>query len=366
MISQGDLQDKDSFMEVPQQSWIGWGLNALVKKPAKWGFGVLKEKLVAQNKEDTMFVVKSAVKRQCMCIQSIVKKCHSFNKIISHEDLLKSLVDTKLTSEGISLTLHYLNCNDKVYIEKPSPHEHENHHHHKILLKFSEPHLTVSPINEMERSIYNLEYTENYLVNVMQEKEQSIDKLMVDVRACLRDGKKQIAKTYLRKKHLLENDLEKHSQILENIQAMLQRVHGAKSDKDIINTYKMGSHAIKQAFAASGISLENVDDVIEELKEVLEEQQDIQQMISEPVRGVNDVDESDLEKELQDLLLDDNKNDAGNNPVTPTKKEEKQKPAVSQEVFDDDEIERRLRQLRSTDFGNLDENVSRLTEKTSF
>lgn len=269
MINQGDLQDKDSFLEVPEKSWVGWGLNSFVKKPAKWGFGMLKEKLiVAQNKDEIAFVVKSAVKRHSMILQSCVKKSHSFNNIISHEELVKCLVDSGLSGDGISLALHHLNCTEKVYIEQTNPSEQEKHPHHKILLKFSEPHQTVTPITHMERSIYNLEHTEKFLISVLDEKEQAINNLLIQIKQCLKDGKKQVAKTYLRKKHMLEKDLEKHSQILDNIQAMMQRVHGAKSDKDIVSTYKMGSEAIKSAFSASGINLDNVDDIIEEMREV--------------------------------------------------------------------------------------------------
>lgn len=81
----------------------------------------------------------------------------------------------------------------------------------------------------------------------------------------------------------------------------------------------------------------------------MEEQQDIQTLISEPVRNVNEVDESELEKELQDLLSDDGKNNAGNNSFTPTKKGE----SKDKEIFDDDEIEKRLQRLRS-DFSDFD------------
>jgi charged multivesicular body protein 7 len=333
-----DIQEKEAFLEVPEKSWIGWGVNTLMKKPIKFGFGLIKERVMSNNKEERVFVVKSAVKRQATIMQSIVKKCHSYNNIVTMEDLIKSLTDTGISSEGISLALHYLSCLDKVYIEHND--DQDEKHHHKTLLKFAEPHMTVAPITEMQRSIFNLEHTEKFLITVMGDKEMAIDELMAKIRECLKDGKKQTAKTYLKKKHAFDKDLEKTSQILENVQAMLQRVHGAKSDKEIINTYKMGSNAIKSAFASAGLDLDSVDDIIEDMKEVFEKEQDIQAAISEPMRGGVEIDDSELEKELLDLVNDDKDNN-DNNSFNQIKKKDKE------DKFDDDEIERRLQRLRS-------------------
>lgn len=105
---------------------------------------------------------------------------------------------------------------------------------------------------------------------------------------------------------MLEKELERKAMILENITTMLQRIHGSRSDKEIINTYKLGSNALKTTMTKEGINLDNVDDIIGEMREVLEEQEEINRAVSEPYKSSNYIDDAELEKELQELL------DAGN------------------------------------------------------
>ena len=262
-----------------------------------------------------------------------------------------------LNAEGILITLHYLSSiEDKVFVDI----ENVDHHHHKVLMKFSEPHSSVVPITPMERSIYNLEQTEQFLIAAIDEKELSIDKVLTQVRDCLKDGKKLLAKSYLKKKHLLETEVVKNTQILENIQAMLQRIHSSNNDKDIVKVYKMGSDAIKFAFAESGINVDNVDDIIEDMREVLEEQEGIKSAISEPMRAANEPDDQELEKELQELKNEkdaktnhdtNTHNNNGNSPV------EKKLPSI--DINDIDHVlEQRLKQLRS-DLSDLGDDTSK-------
>lgn len=84
----------------------------------------------------------------------------------------------------------------------------------------------------------------------------------------------------------------------------------------------MGSDAV-DTLVATGINLKNVNDVIEELEELLEEQQDIQQMTSEPVRG--DIDEpsaQELRNQLQHCTFV-TKDDVGLNKMVPGTDNEK-------------------------------------------
>ncbi|CAO1390233.1 unnamed protein product [Diamesa tonsa] len=355
MALDAELVEKTVFMEVPQKSLSGWAFNSLVKKP----FSILKSKLIVSKDENTTFVVPSAVKRQSKLLQEHVKKTHKFNKIISMDDLMKNIDNIEgLNAEGILITLHHLSTvENKVFVDI----ENVDHHHHKVLMKFSEPHLPVEPITPMERSIYNLEQTEQFLIAAIDEKELNIDKVLTQVRDCLKDGKKLLAKSYLKKKHLLETEVVKNTQILENIQAMLQRIHSSNNDKDIIKTYKMGSEAIKFAFAESGINMDNVDDIIEEMREVLEEQEGIKSAISEPMRGANDPDDQELEKELQELLNEKTNHDTnahnnnGNSPI------EKKLPSIDFNNIDQ-ELEQRLMKLRS-DFSELGDNTKQPSNK---
>jgi hypothetical protein len=145
----------------------------------------------------------------------------------------------------------------------------------------------------------------------------------------------------------MEADLTKSFNVLDNVQTMLQRVRSSKSDKEIINTYKMGSEAIKTAFAENGINLDKVHDVIEDMQEIYHDQEEYEAAISEPLRGgAKDVDDAELEKELMEMMasneVDRNKN-GGDGGIARTEEDKK----IEEMNALDRELEMRLIRLRS-------------------
>lgn len=64
----------------------------------------------------------------------------------------------------------------------------------KILLQFAVPVAQTQPITDIERSIYNLEQTENILMKVIEKLEPNISDTMVLVKQNVRDGKSSLPK----------------------------------------------------------------------------------------------------------------------------------------------------------------------------
>lgn len=351
MISEGNLVNKVEFMREVKTGWGSWAVDSLVVRPLGWGLSKLKEKLVSNVKDDDSFVVMSAVKNQAMILLEHIRTRKIHNNIISMDDLMIGADDIEgITRDGLLLVLHHLSTAEKqVYIED---HQSTDSARHKLLLKFAQPHQQVLPITEMERSIYNLEQTEKFLLETIEKKEEQLNVVLKQVKDCLRDGKKQIAKTHLRKKHMMEADLNKSLSILDNVQTMLQRVHASKNDNEILNTYKKGSAAIKTAFAEAGVNLDNVHDILEDLQEIYADQAEFETAISEPMRGTSGIDDSELEKELMELMQDDSTNKA-NNAGGASKPSEDEKKPVDLDLLDR-ELEMRLKRLRS-DLSDLDD-----------
>lgn len=342
LSAEGNIVAKSEFMSAPK-TLASWALNS-AWKTVNWGLGKVKEKLVgAVEDEQTVFVVKSALRNQGRILLDHIRARHSYNNILSMDELMLGADEIEgLSKDGILLVLHHLSTEEKkVYIEENLE---ISEHHHKILLKFAEPHKPVQPITEIERSIYNLEHTEKFLLKTIENKEHQLNEVLSVVKENLKNGKKQLAKTYLRKKHLMETDISKTIDILDNVQMILQRVKSSKNDKDIIQTYKMGSEAIKTAFAESGINLDNVHDIIGDMQEIFEDQKEIDAALGEQI-GSSTIDDKELEDELADLM---NFNENNGNPSNG--KTEK-KPEVDPL---DLELEMRLRRLRS-DLTHLDD-----------
>lgn len=350
MISEGNVQDKDSFMS-PTKSWTQWSIG-LLATPMTWTFSKLKEKVFGSSDDaEISFISKSAVKKQAKILQDHVRNAHSYNNIISMEDLMQSSEDIDgISRDGILLALQYLSSVEKsVYMEENKEGE-CSQHHHKLLIKFSEPRRQVTPITHLERSVYNLETTEKFLISAIDKKEAQLNKIIENVKTCLKDGKKQMAKTHLKKKHLLENDITKTMNVLENIQQMVQRVHSSKSDREILQTYKIGAESIKHIFANAGVDIDNVYDVIEDMKEVLGEQDEMQNVISTPLRE-QEIEDAELEAELKELI--DEEKGSGGGGV-------KGKVEEPKSDFNLSDLEMRLKRLRG-DFPDLEDQSTTFT-----
>lgn len=320
MSSEGNLVEKSKFMSAPQ-SYTTWIVGALVGKPLSWGFGKI---LGASEDEQSSFVVKSAVRAQGRILIDHIRTMHIYNNIISMDDLMADELDG-ISKDGIMLVLHHLNTEEKeIYIEETAE------IHHKILMKFAAPR---EPITEIERSIYNLKHTEKLLLKTIEQKEVQLNEILDTVKENLKNGKKQLAKTYLRKKRMMEADIAKNLDIRDNVQMMLQRVKSSKNDRDIIKTYKGGADAIKAAF---GINLDHVHDIVKDMQEVFDAQKKIDAALGEKIESLP-IDNKELEDELAELMNTNNEkpNEVVANPSSP--------------VLDplDLELEMRLRRLRS-------------------
>ncbi|EAT36162.1 AAEL011747-PA [Aedes aegypti] len=298
MMKDGQLQAKNEFFRAPQESWGGWAMDVLVKRPLGWGFGVVKDRIVGSELDESAeFVCTDVIRSQSEMLEKLILNENKINVLLSKNALLELVKDLNIKSDGLDLVLHHLYCRQRLVIEKlPSKIEHEK----TILLKFAAPGAQAQAITDIERSIYNLEQTEHDLMKVIDKLEQNIVDSMAVVKENLREGKKQLAKSNLRKKHMLEKNLEKKMNVLDNVQSMMARIHDSQSDRHVIDAYKIGSSALKKAFAETGITLDSVDDTLAEMKEIMEQQDEMQTMIGAPQNA--DVDDLELEQELSDLL----------------------------------------------------------------
>lgn len=107
--------------------------------------------------------------------------------------------------EGIDTALHYLHCHQKLSIQKTQIDKQE-----VILYKFAVTwSCNVEPITPLDISIYTLNKMEKSLTKSVEAIEVDINSTDALVRQYIRDKKKQLAKNFLRKKHVLEKNLGK-------------------------------------------------------------------------------------------------------------------------------------------------------------
>lgn len=125
----------------------------------------------------------------------------------------------------------------------------------------------------------------------------------------------------------------KESDKLLNLETMLSSIEDSKHSASVVDAYKLAANALRQTNAGAGITVDTVGDVMDDVQEALDNHQEIQQSLGEIKLegGVAPIDESTLEAELDELMV-----------------QEEQKEQDLNES-----IERRLRQLNMSGFGDL-------------
>lgn len=300
-------------------------MSLLVKKPLKWGINKVKEQVMTVRDETTSYVCLEVVSTQANALHTLFEK--SYDVILNKDDILSRLEKVNLSVSGANLAMHHLVCDGRLWMESGDD--------GKMLCKFGAPNTKVCAVTELERSIYTLEETEKSLERIIDDLEKEINTTTDSIKQCLKDGRKQAAKNHLKKRHALEKNLEKRMSVLESVQAMLSRIHDTQKDKNVLAAYKIGTDALKNALAGSGITLDTVDETIEQMKEAIEVHDDIQSSLAMPARDIF-VDDADLEKELEDLLSEEPAEGGGSGGQVSAPKEDN---------FDE-EIEKRLKGLK--------------------
>lgn len=251
-------------------------------------------------------------------------ECHS---IISKEDLIKLLADGEndFNLGGIEAALHYLYCHQKASIQKTMIDNQE-----VTVYKFAVTwNCVVEPITPLDVSIYTLNKMEKSLLKSVENIESDINQTDTLVRQYIRDKKRQLAKSFLRKKHVLEKNLGKFqyfslepsstsfdnpfiiikfvgktSNALTTIQTLLLQIDETKQNAKIVEAFKMGTKTLKNALGDKNITIDNVEDALADVKEILDTNADIQFALSGAQFNdiVGDADDEALEAELMDLL----------------------------------------------------------------
>lgn len=340
---------REGQLKVQQTGAFGlnlWTAKQLIKAPLLWGYEVVLGSVIgsAQLNENEDFIVMAIAEQHAKTIENIIVERELHNKLLQYEDLIVLLNQTSsIKRRGVYPAIALLEKCNKLTMHTITSAETST-----VLVKFAEMntgHTNAQPITSIEISIYELEQSENRLMKDISVFEHNINQTMDKVRECITEGRKQMAKTYLKKKHYLETNMQGKINALETLQGILLKIHNCQSDKNIIEAYKLGTAALKNAYAAAGITIDQLDETMDEMKQVLEQHNEMSSMVGTALE--TDVDELQLEQELGDLIditLSETNIDKKYFPTPPATAIIKNNN--SNEFDFDKEIEKRLAALR--------------------
>ncbi|KAK7791266.1 hypothetical protein R5R35_005585 [Gryllus longicercus] len=287
MLRRRQICEKDQFLLLPAQTWSGWAVDMLIKKPMGWSLKKARELLIKSEEEKT-YVVLEATKLQAELLLAHVKE--------TNKGLVLTKTEVKKIASGfkdLDVVLHWLLCHNKMV---------QISHKEDELLKFCGDEEKVTDISERDIGIFALQQTERKLCQNLEELEAERLNAIQSAKTYIAKGMKQMAKSSLRKKQEIEKSLDKRALLLGNVQTMLSRIQESHSDSKILESYQQGVAALKFTLKEANLTDENVSNTMLELNEILDIHDDIQESMAQSIGSSND---KDLEDELEQLLLSD-------------------------------------------------------------
>ncbi|KAF2653609.1 vacuolar-sorting protein-like protein snf7 [Lophiostoma macrostomum CBS 122681] len=198
-------------------------------------------------------------------------------------------------------------------------------------------------ILQLRGQLEMLNKREKHLQNLMDEQDGLARKYV--------SSNKTAAKAALRRKKQHEHSLEQTQSQIMTLEREIYSIETANINKETLDAMKNAGTAMKHIHA--GLTIDKVDNVMEDLREQHAIGEEISEAITQGV-GAQGIDEDELDEELADLQqeqLDEQMLNTGNVPVgdkvgrLPTVPTDKHK-ASAQRVEEDDE-EEELRKLQA-------------------
>ncbi|XP_018364600.1 PREDICTED: charged multivesicular body protein 7 isoform X1 [Trachymyrmex cornetzi] len=294
------IQETDFFKE-PCKTWTAWSIDIFVKKPISWSFSKVKNYVVGEktNSIEVKYIHLGIVRELSDIILSIteIRKDNMLFPISEIIEYCKNNTKKQISENAVKLTLEWLNQRKKVIFKKSSNPNSE------LLVKICVQ--TVNEITEVEEGMYKLTKQENELIKEIELLEQEKLNIINEAKLYLGKELRQMAKAQLRRKLELEKTIEKRAQALANLRVLINNIKDAHSNSAVLSAYKTGSDVLKK-IGQNGLTEFGVRDVMDDINEVLEENKEIDLVLSETLNNADS--DTELERELAELLDEDNVN----------------------------------------------------------
>ncbi|XP_072255912.1 charged multivesicular body protein 7 [Pyxicephalus adspersus] len=325
MLRRGCLQIESDFVSGVSSGWISWGIRQMVIKPLQWTWGTI---LGAQISPDEPFVIPDILKAQAeLVLKEYLSSPLSSTSIVLDDDVYNLCKDQIPDRSAFNLVLLQLQLEKKISVLQ---------RHGEKLVKFLQDGKTrVNSIEESDLGIYELQKSQKLLSEKVQKASEESDQLKEEAINFKRAGNKQQALRWMRRRKLSEKRLSELQNKLDTVQNILDRISIAETDRMVISAYQMGVTALRTTL--KDVSVEKTESLVDQIQEFCDLQDDISQSLAGAVPGDIDVDTDDLEKELNELLQE-NEVDLPEVPTGPLITSPQRLPAVQNTAAFDSRI----------------------------
>lgn len=208
-------------------------------------------------------------------------------------------------------------------------------------------------------AIINLRGQIQLLTKKQTHLEQQIEELREKAKAYMTKKNTNMAKIQLKKSKILEGELTKSLQQVENLEMQLFTIENANLNLETVKAIGKANSAMKEI--NTSMNIDKVEDTMDEVRENMDMNEEISEALTRPIGSSAYVDEEELEDELADLMLEDEtetlEKKVGNSVIENTKNSNSFLPNVPlsdlsskqhvEEAEEEDEDEIALRALQA-------------------
>ncbi|KAK7091450.1 charged multivesicular body protein 6-like [Littorina saxatilis] len=152
-------------------------------------------------------------------------------------------------------------------------------------------------VTDQDRAILQLKQQRDKLKQYQKKVLAQLDRDRDVARKLLQEGKKDKAKLMLRKKKFQESLLEKTDGQLDNLEKLVHDLEFAQVEHEVVKGLEVGNAALKKMHDI--LSLEDVERIMDDTREGIEVQQEIDALLA---GGLTQEDEDDVMDELNEIL----------------------------------------------------------------
>eukprot|EP01135_Chromosphaera_perkinsii_P010151 Nk52_evm17s2039 gene=Nk52_evmTU17s2039 len=309
---EGKIQLYDDFLT--ERSWGTWAINRMIKKPLLAAFESVKQQLLGEDElggsgalmggvaggtgdqEEVNFLHKQLLEQTCVDVlkrhfESVVYS--NTDNIVSYEELTKKL----LLSPRSGLPLHLCDSDVLLVLEKLR-------RDGKVALSCAVPDLTARGDAIMSLKEMYIKFTCSANENTKVCRFTEIDCGILMVKKSIVKLRERIRVLNKRNNPRLKAIIKKEFMCLKNLEEIINQVNSSESNADILNAYSVGNTTLKGVMNFHDLSVERVEEIVDDLEETLEDARDIENAFIDNLPAGRNEEDEELLKELEMLCAE--------------------------------------------------------------
>ncbi|KAF6723609.1 Charged multivesicular body protein 7 [Oryzias melastigma] len=290
MARGGKIQRESEFAASVDCGWVSWSVGLLLVKPLKWTFSTLLGG-GGVPLEDSFVVIEIVKEKAAELLQLYRSSDLSNCSIVSFQELCGLSSDICADESTLCMALLQLQKDKQVIV---CLHEGEK------IVKFCQAgQERVSPLNDVDIGIYQLQRSEKLLGERVEKLGQEAARCKEEARNLLREGNKSQALRCLRSRKRIEKRADNLFAKMESIRGILDRIAMSQTDKMVMQAYQTGVAALR--LSLKDVSVERAESLVDQIQELCDTQDEVNRTISSGVTAA-DEDMDALEEELKSLM----------------------------------------------------------------